>query len=862
MKILVVEDDVDSRIFLDRALRSDGYVVETATNGLQALEKAAHSPPDMIISDIMMPGMDGFELCRKVKEDERLKDIPFLFYSATYIDRKDENLAMSLGASRFLVKPIEPDAFMKIVREVIKECRAGDIPQPDEPVLDIEKIDRLQVEVYARKLEKKVGELNKERAAIRKTDEELGFQNIILSTQQEVSIDGILVVDENNTIISCNRRFVEMWGIPAGLIETKDDAKVLQYASTKLVDPEGFKAKARYLYDNRQETSRDEIDLSDGRSFDRYSSPMFGSDGKYYGRVWFFRDITEQKRSGKALESLRKQNLQILESVGEGILGLDMEGKHTFVNPSASRMFGYEPEELIGKFAHAIWHHSRIDGKKYPERECPIHATLKDEHVHNNIENEVFWRKDGSFFSVAYSSNPIMEEGRIVGAVVNFRDITHQKQMEEKLQYLAYYDFVTDLPNRTLFLDRIDVAIKRAKSASTKAVILIINIDRFKHLNDAYGTEIGDGILKEIARRLVIAVREGDTVARLSNDEFGIVLLDVQDPENIVPVLKKVIGDISRPMKISDEEMNLTFSTGISLYPDNGGNPTELLQEAGLALSMAKKEGGKTYQFYNEDMNTRAAERMLLEKQLIKAIKNKEFILYYQPYWDINLRKMVGMEALIRWKSPDGKLVPPGQFIPVLEDTRMIIEVGEWILWEATRQVREWQGRGYRVVPVSVNMSLVQFRQKNLMEIVRKIMSDCAFDPSLLTLEITESAFMRDVEFTRSVLTSMKEIGCSISIDDFGTGYSSLAYLKKYPIDNLKIDISFIREMVQDPDSASIVMAVINMAHTLNLKTIAEGIETEEQLNFLRLLRCDMGQGFYLSKPVPAEEIDSLYNSR
>ena len=300
--------------------------------------------------------------------------------------------------------------------------------------------------------------------------------------------------------------------------------------------------------------------------------------------------------------------------------------------------------------------------------------------------------------------------------------------------------------------------------------------------------------------------------------------------------------------------MALTFSTGVSVYPNDGKSASELLKAAGLALGIAKKEGRRTYQFFTEDLNIKASEFFLMEKNLYNAIKNEEFLLHYQPYWDINTQKMVGMEALVRWQSKDMGLVSPGKFIPILEDTGMIIEVGEWILRTAMRQVKEWQNNGYPVVPVSVNLSLIQFRQKDLAEMVKKIMREFGFYPSLLTLEITESAFMQDIEFTKSVLTAMKEIGCSVSIDDFGTGYSSLAYLKRFPIDNLKIDISFIREIAKDPDSASIVMAIINMAHTLNLKTIAEGVETEEQWKFLRLLRCDMGQGFYLSKPLPAED--------
>ena len=446
----------------------------------------------------------------------------------------------------------------------------------------------------------------------------------------------------------------------------------------------------------------------------------------------------------------------------------------------------------------------------------------------------------------------------IIGAVVNFRDITERKQMEEKLQYLAYYDSLTGLPNRNLFLERINQEIAGAKDSSSSLAVVITDINKFKSIYDIYGSEVGDRVLKEVAERLSTAIRKGDIAAHLGNDEFGIACIGLTGSDDII-MLEKIIKDISYPLKIDGDEIILTFSTGISLYPHDGENASELLKSAGLALSIAKKEGRKTCQFYTKDMNVTASEMMLLEKQLMKAIKNEEFILHYQPYWDITTKKMVGMEALVRWQSKDKGLVPPGKFIPVLEDTGMIIEVGEWILREAMRQVKEWQNNGYPVVPVSVNMSLVQFRQKDLAGMVKKIMKDCGYYPSLLTLEITESAFMQDIEFTKSVLTAMKEIGCSVSIDDFGTGYSSLAYLKRFPVDNLKIDISFIREMVKDPDSASIVMAIINMAHTLNLKTIAEGIETEEQWNFLRLLRCDMGQGFYLSKPLPAEEIERFF---
>src|SRR4030042_339134 len=436
--------------------------------------------------------------------------------------------------------------------------------------------------------------------------------------------------------------------------------------------------------------------------------------------------------------------------------------------------------------------------------------------------------------------------------------ILMRRQAEERIEYLAYYDALTGLPNRNLFIDRMKQGIARAKPTSRFVGVLITDIKRFKSINDTYGSEFGDRVLKEVAERLSNYIREGDTVARLGNDEFGIALIDIACSDDIIQVLEKIMRSVSQPMRVSGEEITLTFNFGISMYPHDGKNADELSKSSGLALTLAKKEEGETYQFYTEDMNIKASEFIAMEKKLLKAITNEEFILHYQPYWDINTKKIVGMEALVRWQSKDMGLVSPGKFIPVLEDTGMIIEVCEWILRTALRQIKEWQDKGYPVVPVSVNLSLIQFRQKEMIEMVKKAIKEFGVHPSLLTLEITESAFMQDIEYTNSVINTVKDIGISISIDDFGTGYSSLAYLKRFPIDNLKIDISFIREITTDTDTASIVTAIIAMAHTLNLKTIAEGIEPEEQRKSLRLLRCNMGQGYYFSKPLPAEDAEKL----
>ena len=435
MKILIVEDDVNSRVFLERALLSQGYTVESAANGVQALDKAVLSPPDLIISDIMMPEMDGFELCRRVKSDERFRAIPFVFYTATYIDQKDEKLAMGIGASRFLIKPMETKEFFSAISEVMEENRAGNIPVPDQLPADMTELNRMQAEVYARKLDKKVRELEKEREALRRADEELRFRNIILSTQQEASIDGILVVDENNSIISYNKRFIEIWEIPPQLVESKDDEPVLQYVATKPVDPEGFLARVKYLYEHKDEKSHEEIALKDGRTFDRYSAPMVGADGTYYGRVWYFRDITERKRSEEELRKLSRA----VEQSPASIIITDLHGNIEYVNPKFTEVTGYSFEEVRGKNPRIL-----KSGETPPEEYRKLWETITaGDEWHGVFHNR---KKDGTLFWERASISSVRDTS---GAITHFlavkEDITNQKSLENQFRQAQKMEAVGQL---------------------------------------------------------------------------------------------------------------------------------------------------------------------------------------------------------------------------------------------------------------------------------------------------------------------------------------------------------------------------------------------------------------------------------
>lgn len=568
-------------------------------------------------------------------------------------------------------------------------------------------------------------------------------------------------------------------------------------------------------------------------------------------------EIEERKKADEALRKSEERYHRITDVVTDYIFTVRIEDGHpveTIHGHACVTVTGYPSEEYASD--PDLW----IRMVPEEDREIILEQAERILSGQNTqpIEHRIL-RKDGVIRWVRSTLVPHYDtQGRLLSYDGLISDITERKQMEERLEYCAYYDALTGLPNRNLFVDRLTQVLARANFHERLTAVLAIDIDRFKSINDTFSLDTGDNVLKKVGGILSTSTRKGDTVARLGSDDFGIVLNDVAHSEDVILVVDKIMQNVSHPIKLNEREVMLTLSIGISVYPDDGKDVQELMRNADLALSKAKQLGRKNFQFYTADMNEKASEFVLMEEKLFNAFKNEEFILYYQPYWEINTKKIVGMEALLRWQSKDLGLISPGRFIPVLEETGMIIEVGEWIFRTACRQVKEWHDRGYPV-PVSINLSQVQFRQREIADTMERVIKEFGVNPQLLTIEITESAFMQDIEFTNSVIKKLKDIGVSISIDDFGTGYSSLSYLKRFPVDNLKIDISFIREIATDPDTASIVTAIISMARSLGLKTIAEGVETEEQWKILRLLKCDMGQGYYFSKPLPAKDVEKIF---
>ena len=531
-----------------------------------------------------------------------------------------------------------------------------------------------------------------------------------------------------------------------------------------------------------------------------------------------------------------------VEQTSDWVLITDRNGNIQYANRAVEEISGYSVRELIGDTPKIF--KSGRHGKNFYKR-------LWEKVLAGETFRSVFINrgKDGKLFYLDQTITPIKDSfGNVVGFVATGKDITHEKELKEKLNYIAYYDPVTELPNRTNFIERLKFSISRTKLLNRNLAVLFIDVDRFKYVNDTYGYPVGDEVLKVIAQRIKAAVREGDTIARLGSDEFGVVLVDIAHKEDIPKVMDKIFSNMEKPIEVEGKEVVLTLSVGIAVFPEDGTEAEDLVKKAEMALAHAKEDVRNSYQFFREDMNTHITELVLMERHLFRALEREEFVVHYQPYFDLKSMKVVGFEALLRWNSDDLGFVFPSKFIPILESTGLIINVGEWLLKEACR-LAETTGKS-----VSVNVSPVQFKDKGFPKKVERAIDECGIEGGYITLEITESTIMDDVEFAKKSLRRLKKLGVKVAIDDFGTGYSSLAYLKLLPVDFLKIDVSFVRDIDRDPDDRAIVNAIIQLAKNLGLRTVAEGIENEKHLEILKSMGCDIGQGYHLARPVPEEE--------
>jgi diguanylate cyclase (GGDEF)-like protein/PAS domain S-box-containing protein len=565
----------------------------------------------------------------------------------------------------------------------------------------------------------------------------------------------------------------------------------------------------------------------------------------------FVRDISERKRAQEELERREQRFRALVEKSWSGVVLLDQDLAFTYASTSTERLLGYSEGDLRG---------TSILGFVHPrDRQSARHLFSEVLGEPNReLTGELrFLHKDGSWVWLEGFAQNLLHDPTVSAIIVNYRDITQRKQAEKQLEYQAYYDALTGLPNRILFRDRLGTAIAQAMRNRRGLAVMYLDLDHFKLVNDGLGHSVGDRLLAAVADRLQGAVRASDTISRLGGDEFTILLTDVGSSDAVAAVAGKILQSLARPFRVDGHELFVTASIGISLFPNDGADVETLLKAADSAMYRAKELGRNQSQLFTATMNERYVRRLTLEQSLHHALERDELEMYYQPVYERARRRPVSLEALIRWNHPTRGLVPPSDFIPLAEETGLIVPIGEWVVREVCAQLRRWHDAGL-AMRAAINISAPQLQQPAFPNVVLDALRRNGLEPSALQIEITETVAVQNIDATMRVLHELKDRGVGIAIDDFGTGQSSLVYLRRFPIDTVKIDKTFVHDVTDDESAAAIVSYVINLAHTLRFEVVAEGVETEEQYAFLRLNACDKLQGYLFSAPRPAGEIEEL----
>ena len=561
-------------------------------------------------------------------------------------------------------------------------------------------------------------------------------------------------------------------------------------------------------------------------------------------------DISERRRREATLVRMAA----IMESSHDAVISTDARGVVSSWNSGATNMYGYTAAEIEGRPVTVL---------EPPDRRGEIDAYLdrirKGERV---VRYEtVRMRKDGSMVEVAVAASPIRDGlGELTGVASIARDITDRKRAQELIVFQSFHDHLTGLPNRALLMERLNGCLGKARRAGRLLAVLFLDLDLFKTVNDGFGHQAGDAVFQEIARRLLLCVRDDDTVARIGGDEFVVLLPEIAKAEDAMVVARKLLEAVAQPFTTAGRRVDLTTSIGISVYPDDGQDAESLLRSADNAMSRAKSRGRNNFQLSIPELTEEAAQRLTLQAGLRQAIEREELVLHYQPVLSLITGRIVEMEALVRWQHPEKGLIMPAAFIDVAEKAGMMVPLGDWVMGKAARQARRWQEMGFPELRIAINLSPSQFHERNLVTSVRKALDESQIKPETLELEITEGVAMEDADVTVANLLALRDLKVGVSIDDFGTGYSSLSYLKRFPVTTLKIDRSFVTDVVTNSADAGIVRAVVAMAHGLKLNVIAEGVETKEQFAYLRENGCDALQGYWFSRPLAVDKVDGLLN--
>jgi diguanylate cyclase (GGDEF)-like protein/PAS domain S-box-containing protein len=807
---MIVEDEVVIAMDIRNQLEDFGYeVVASAVSGGQAIAEATEHRPEIVLMDIVLSGnMDGITAAQVIIKSLH---IPVIFLTA-YSDPNTLKRAKVSGATSYLIKPFRPDE--------LHSC--------------------IEVALYKHQLERKLKE----------------SEQWFAKTLNCIS-DAVIATDADGKMRFMNPKAETLTGVKFELAQGKNVSEIMtlitQLERTVIENPLAMALRTLSV------TGLDSATLlvtQAGLEFpiDDGAAPILDENGTVLGAVLVFRDITQRRQIENLLQESEERFHSAFDLAAIGMTLVAVDGRFLQVNSSLCTIFGYSEKELLTMNLHMLTH----EGDSLKALGRHLRQLSSDELPSFQTELQCFHKIIGKQVWVLLSGSLVRNSDQEPQYyIIQIQDISERKYIEQQLIFIANHDPLTGLLNRQEFQNRLTNTLCSTRRHENKIALMFLDLDRFKLINDTLGHRIGDLLLEAVANRLKQSVRSNDVLARLGGDEFIVLLSDLEDLDDIGRIAQKTIELLTQPFTIEANDIIITTSIGISVFPDDGENGHTLMMNADSAMYLAKERGKNNYQFYTVAMTERSVERMIIERGLRHALANHELKLYYQPQIDLVNGRSVSVEALVRWQHPEWGLVEPGRFISVAEETGLIVPIGIWVLRTACRQAKAWQDNDGQFSKIAVNVSARQFLDPDLFQTIKAVLIETGLKPSSLELEITESAVMEDPARTLLVLQQLNELGVRLSIDDFGTGYSSLTYLRRFPIHNVKIDRSFIKNIPTDKGSMTLVRAIIALAHELELSVTAEGIETKEQLAFLKDQQCELLQGYLFSRPATTEQLQA-----